>query len=67
MLVIWKMLRAKFFERLPVEDRFRFNRMYNLTRLIAKHPAYSEMQKQEMVYPLLRYAVLMCRRTLKQR
>jgi len=65
MLEIWKMLRARFFERLPVQDRYTFNRMHVLARRIAKDPAHSVMRKQELVCPLLHSAVEMCRKTLK--
>ena len=65
MLAIWKNLRARFFERLSVQDRFKFNRMHILARRIAKDPAHSNMRKQELVYPLLHSAVEMCRKTLK--
>jgi hypothetical protein len=65
MLEIWKLLRAGFFERLPAQDRLKFNRMHVLARRIAKDPAHSNMRKQELVYPLLHSAVEMCRKTLK--
>ena len=65
MLEIWKMLRARFFQRLPVQDRYTFNRMHVLARRIAKDLTHSNIRKQELVYPLLHSAVAMCRKTLK--
>jgi hypothetical protein len=44
------MLRAKFFERLPGQNGFTFNRMHTLAKHIVKKPAYTYMRKQELLF-----------------